>query len=259
MLNEMVVLHELAHCVAPRRTYGNDPLGPTPSYHQTLGHGPGFVGIYAELVREFAEIADHSDLCAALAHFEVPRMTLAEYQQAVAESLVAEADELARFRDWEKHSADPQLDEILKSQPTAFSKSTTHDELTWGELLRIERDHVRAGDGRRASRRDPAMSQERLAGLVSLAQPRTREQISLVERSTTPPSHPRLRRIAMCMAVALEVDPIYCRRRLGLTRAEYGIELEELALINPAWVARVERFNAQCAARPPRWKTDLGR
>lgn len=259
MLNEMVVLHELAHCVAPRRVPSSDLTGESPQHQQALGHGPGFVAIYAELVREFAEVAAYDDFREALDHFEVPRMTLDEYQAAVAESLGAEAAEIGRFRELERHPAEGAGGggETLVDKPTAFSSRTLHDEMAWGELLRFEREHVR-DQGTRILRRSPRISQDRLAALVSLVEPCTRDQVSRIERSEEPPSHPRLRRIAMCMAVALDVDPIYIRRRIGLTRATCGVELDELTLINPAWVARVEKFQAQSAARPARWKTDRG-
>ena len=59
----------------------------------------------------------------------------------------------------------------------------------------------------------------------------------------------------MCMAVAMGLDPIYARHQMGLVRWECGVELHELAAINPDWVELVESMNAKMAARPPRCST----
>jgi hypothetical protein len=67
------------------------------------------------------------------------------------------------------------------------------------------------------------------------------------------PASPRLKRLAMCIAVAFGVDPIWARYQLGLVRWDCGVELAELRAINAEWVALVEHLNELLRTRPPRW------
>ncbi|HEU4425920.1 MAG TPA: hypothetical protein VFR67_25560 [Pilimelia sp.] len=84
----------------------------------------------------------------------------------------------------------------------------------------------------------------------------TRNDIKTIESAEAPPEDVRLRRIALCLAVALGLDPIYMRFQLGLVRWDCDVELEELESINPDWVALVDTMNQQIAERPPKWAVE---
>jgi hypothetical protein len=51
----------------------------------------------------------------------------------------------------------------------------------------------------------------------------------------------------------LGIDPVYARHHLGLVRWDCGVDLDELRLVNPDWVALVEHLIALGNARPPIW------
>jgi transcriptional regulator with XRE-family HTH domain len=237
MLNDLVLLHELAHCIAPRwepspRPRRKDTL---PGHVQLPFHAAGFAGAMAELVREFGAGAAHDDLRAAYEHFDVPVMTLDEYRSAVSDSLRAEADLAAFDKEAEAHWG-------VTSR--AFNPGVI-PRWRWGDVLMMMR--YRSGRERRR------LSQEAIAKLVSRVERCTRHDIGRVEKSETLPDDPRLKRIAMCYAVALNLDPIYARHRMGLVRWDCGVELDELRAINPDWVELVETMNRQLEQRPPRW------
>jgi hypothetical protein len=122
-------------------------------------------------------------------------------------------------------------------------------EWTWGDRLLAMRECAGTGARRR-------MGREQLAQLVSRVERCSSRDVQRLEAAKQLPEDPRLRRIAMCMAVALGLDPIYARYQMGLARWDCGVELDELAMINPGWVELVEAMNRQLAARPPRWVVD---
>lgn len=95
MLNDLIVLHELAHCIAPRMIFSGRRRrrGALHSHAMAPDHGAGFAGAMAELVREFGEGVSHDDLRSAYEHFGVPALSLYEYRLAVSDSLLAEADD----------------------------------------------------------------------------------------------------------------------------------------------------------------------
>lgn len=97
---------------------------------------------------------------------------------------------------------------------------------------------------------------DRLARIVSQVERCTRNDIKTIESAEAPPEDVRLRRIALCLAVALGLDPIYMRFQLGLVRWDCDVELEELESINPDWVALVDTMNQQIAERPPKWAVE---
>ncbi len=123
-------------------------------------------------------------------------------------------------------------------------------EFTWGDALFRMRVTPRGEDGRRFGRR---IGRDRLAAQISQVERCTRRDIEKVETATTLPDEPHLRRVAMCFAVAMWIDPIYMRHVMGLVRWDCHIELDELRIINPGWVELVEQMNRQLEERPPRW------
>lgn len=236
-LNDMILLHELAHCIAPRWQYTGRPRrdGELANHAERAPHDAGFAAALVELAGEFGSVEHHDELRLAYHHFEVPVLTAEEYRAAVDDSLLAERDILAMHRE---------LDERFGDQER--SRGGWIPQWTWGDRLLAVR--MRAGTG--ARRR---MSREHLAQLVSRVERCSPHDVQRLEAASDLPEDPRLRRLAMCAAVALGFDPIYARHQMGLARWECGVELEELAAINPDWVRLVETLNAQLAARPPRW------
>lgn len=91
MLNELVVLHELAHCLAPRHAQSRAKWRlPYAHVAQLPAHGPGFAAAMSELVDEFASGADRDELRSAYRHYEVGVLDPASYRQAISESLRSE-------------------------------------------------------------------------------------------------------------------------------------------------------------------------
>jgi transcriptional regulator with XRE-family HTH domain len=239
-LNDLVVFHEIAHCIAPRwgplrRSRRPDEI---PDALKLDPHGPGFAAGMAELVDRFAQHGDRDALREAYEHYEVPVLTSESFKAAVADSLEAEAAFL------ELHA---QLEELARRSPHGTGGYIP----TWtlGDYLRLMRRQTPGPENRR-------ITQEALAERISKVEPCSRRDIANLERIESLPDSPRLRRIAMCMAVSFELDPIFARHRLGLVRWECHIELDELRLINPDWVALVERMNEQLQTRPPRWVSE---
>lgn len=239
MLNDLVVLHELAHCIAPRWQYSGNGRRPGELHDHVEHprHGSGFAGAMAALVSEFASGSHRDELRAAYAHFEVPVMTLTEYQVAVRESLRAEDDVISMGEELiDRTKLCPQ------PVPPGGWKIPTFG---WGERLMVFRH--RYGPERRRLGRD------RLADLIRPVEPCTGRDIKRIEESLELPTDPRLRRIAMCFAVVMGLDPIYARHQMGLARWDCGVELDELRGLNPEWVELVESMNRQQEQRPPRW------
>jgi hypothetical protein len=236
MLNDLVVLHELAHCIAPR--WSPSPKrrrkGQLPGHAPLQLHGAGFAGAMAELVREFGEGAVHDELRDAYNHFGVPVMTPAECRVAVATSLEAERDLAAWHEELAEHFGSHPM--MLEWSPTGWIP-----ERRWGDALLLVRTH----GGR--------LGMDRLARIVSRVEPCTRNDIRTIESAMDLPDDIRLRRIALCMAVAFGQDPIYMGYQLGLAPRECDIELEDLESINPDWVDLVLTMNQQLAERPPKW------
>jgi hypothetical protein len=233
MLNDLVVLHELAHCIAPR--WSPSPKrrreGQVPSHGQLPSHGAGFAGAMAELVREFGEGAVHDELRDAYRHFAVPVMSPAEYRSAVVMSLEAENDLAAWDREFLKH---------VEANPRRAVSGWIPGR-RWGDVFYL----ARTGPNR--------LGMDRLARIVSQAEPCNRGDIRRIESEIDLPNDLRSRRIALCMAVAFGFDPIYMRYGLGLTRLDCDVQLDDLRPINPDWVDLVETMNQQLAERPPRW------
>lgn len=252
MRNELIVLHELAHCAAPRMRLGprRRRPGEIHSHGQLPSHGEGFTAIMAALVDQFAAAASRDELKIAYQHFEVPVLELSAYQDAVRDSLLAEEDEagaLAELREADQRLAEQRTDAVAAGLP--LPAAGVIPEGWWGEdLWQVRRFQSR--------RQGQFLSQADVAELVSRVEPCTRRDISAIERSRQRPRTRRELRIAMCFAVALNFDPIYARHRLNLVRWDCGVELEELALINPGWVELVNRMDKQIEVRPPRWEVE---
>lgn len=239
MLRELVVLHELAHCVTPRRDgdvaglrKGKMLTAPLPD------HGPLFTATLTTLVDQFGTGTHHADLADAYAHFEVPVATDPALRAAVERGRQVETI----LAEW---IATTNADMARASGPDGDTQHHLPVQVplwTWGEELYVHR--------RRPRRK---ISQAAIAAAVSAVEPCTRRHIARLENATDLPDDPRLRRIAMGLVAFLNLDPIYARHHLGLVRWDCGIDLDELRLINPDWVALVEHLNALGNTRPPIW------
>jgi hypothetical protein len=187
----------------------------------------------AELVREFGEGAVHDELRDAYEHFGVPVISSAEFRAAIVESLEAEHDVAAFYEELAEHVGD---DAVREGRPNGWIP-----EPRWGDTLYLRRRHPMK------------LGVARLAGIVSEVEPCTARDIKTIEAAEVLPLDLRLRRIALCMAVALSIDPIYMRYQMGLYRLDCGIELDQLEPINSEWAGLVATMNRQQAERPPKW------
>jgi hypothetical protein len=238
MLQELVVLHELAHCVSPR--YDGDVAGMRKRHVLTRphpGHGPMFTATLTALVREFETGNHRADLADAYAHFEVTMATDSELREAVDRGLQVEEILADWFSEIEAPSAAGSETTPAVERPPAQIPTWT-----WGDELRGMRSRPR-----------PKISQSAVAAAVSAIEPCTRHHIARLENATALPDDPRLRRIAMGQVAFLGIDPVYARHHLGLVRWDCGVDLDELRLVNPDWVALVEHLIALGNARPPIW------
>jgi len=236
MLNDLVLLHELAHCIAPRWSLSPRPRRKRqlPDHARLQLHGAGFAGAMAELVSEFGKGAIHDELRDAYNHFGVPVMTRPEYRSAVAASLEAEHDLAAWNEELARH---------LEENPKTRERSPKGwIPRRWGDVLFL----ARTKPGGR-------LGMDRLARIVSQVAQCTRNDIRTVESAIDLPDDIRVRRIALCMAVFFGLDPIYMRYQMGLTRWDCDVELEDLEPINLDWVELVGTMNQQLANRPPKW------
>jgi hypothetical protein len=228
---------DLANCIAPRWTPAprRRRKQQVPEHAQLEVHGAGFAGAMAELVCEFGKGAIYDELRDAYAHFGVPAMTPTEYRAAVAASVGAEQD-LAAFH--------LEFEDYFRTRLKPRGSTTGRiPHVYWGVTFYL-------------MRRDSRLGMDHLARTVSQVERCTRNDVKTIESAEVPPEDIRLRRIALCMAVALDLDPIYMRYQMGLVRWGCEIELEELESINPHWVELVETMNQQAAERPPKWTVE---
>jgi hypothetical protein len=239
MLQELVVLHELAHCVSPR--HDGDVAGMRKRQVLTRPHpthGPMFTATLTALVREFGT-GDHcAELADAYAHFEVAMATDSELRAAVDRGL--QVEEI--LADWFDETETPSATGSEETTPVVERPPAQIPTWTWGDELRLIR-----------SRPGPKVSQSAVAAAVSAIEPCTRRHIARLENATDLPDDPRLRRIAMGLVAFRGIDPVYARHHLGLVRWDCGVELDELRQVNSNWVALVEHLNALGDARPPIW------
>jgi hypothetical protein len=237
MLNELVVLHELAHCLAPRHAGDVRQLRRGRLVHHRLHwHGPAFTGVLSELVRRFGTGVNHEDLAAAYRHYEVPVMDVEEVFAARAHS-----DEVEQILAGQFAAADEQAaasEAGPGTRPPARVSS-----LGWGWWLM---------EMRRCQRPGALVSRAALAASVSPVKPCTARDIKVLEDAPTLPDSPRLRRIAMTAVAVLDVDPVWARTNLGLVRWDCGVDLEELRTVAEAWVQSCRPSERTCRGTTPK-------
>ena len=162
MLNELVVLHELAHCLAPRHAGDVRQLRRGRLVHHRLHwHGPTFTGVLSELVRRFGTGVNHEDLAAAYRHYEVPVMDVEEVFAARAHSDEVEQILAGQFAAADEHAAASEAGP--GTRPPARVSS-----LGWGWWLM---------EMRRCQRPGALVSRAALAASVSPVEPCTARDI----------------------------------------------------------------------------------
>lgn len=267
MLAEMLILHEVAHCLEPRY-FGDVALlrrqlrsGRIPDLGEYRDHGAMFTATLTSLVHRYGTAADHAELQEAYQHYEVPIIpapdfllacrgqqelhTFAgeylEWQQTwFAASAARRAEAASEPVDGDSQQVDGQVDgspASTEGRPVPWAPKEW-----WGRWLFLTRRE-----------RGRAASQRAIAEAVSVIEPCTPRSIAKLERSLERPTKRRDLRIAMATAAFLEMDPIWIRTAHGLVRWDCHVELDELRLVSPRWVDHVERLNQLLAARPPKW------
>lgn len=228
------LLHEVAHCIAPRIRQARPGAIGSP-LEEIEYHGREFAGVRLALTEQFAGAEVAAELVTAFEHFKSPVMPWADVLVALEESRVAEA-QYARAK-----AADPYGMRSLRRAGSHHSRADL------GPVLNVARFMARIGENRRRP------TQAQVADLVSTVIPCSARDVSTIERLQGPPSTKRRYQVALCLAVLFNLDPVKAQFQLGLDREEWDIPLEQLALINSDWVEVVQELDQLVRGRPPRW------
>lgn len=238
-LNELVVLHELAHVASPLFT------GPA-SYHRgglpewsrrrtAGGHDGYFTGLNALLVSQFISDRHAGLLHDAYTHFGVPM------GEDVLESVKHSRWSIEpRAAEWAK-TLDTMEAENRASRAAQGNPEPVPPQPWWGSWLWEYRKLLYA------------QSQRALATDLSKFERCSPSDVRAIERSKEFPTDSRLLRLAMMAGVYYGVDPIWMRTALGLTRWETGVPMGVLVKVNPNWVRFVRQLNRALKERPPLW------
>lgn len=236
------LLHEVAHCIAPRWRWGGTTApSAIPAHRELPFHGPEFAGTRLAITKEFAHPAEADALIAAFEHFKVGAATWEQIRDDIADSEAAEAD-LVSVR------SRPNETEVMGAV-RRLGRPVSPGDL--GDLLRVARYrapcHARA-DG---TRRHPTQAQ--LAKRIADVVPCTSRDVSRVENLRHAPLNRRNYQVALCLAALLNLDPVQVQFQLGLDREEWDVPLDDLAQLNPDWVELVRELDDLIRQRPPRW------
>lgn len=249
-LNDVVVLHELAHVIAPQWTGDLERIRSGRDFaRRAPDHGAEYLAMLVEVLRRFGPPGLSDDLRDAHAHFGVRACGLDEAMAARQSSSEIEA----LHRSWteqvqaesQEHAAAAAA--ALAGRPVP-SVPVALRELPWGWWLL---DLRRYGPGRHFGR-------AALAAHISQVEPCTERDIRAIERSPARPEDLRLHRIALLCAAAIGIDPLRMRTELGLVRWECDLELEDVGRVAPDWAAHVQSMNDLIRARPPYFATSPG-
>lgn len=248
MITVRVLLHEIAHCVAPH--YVAEQLSDGVwQRREHLIHGACFAGSLS-VITDNTLPGDDGELAVAYQHFKAPVATREELrEQLVAQPAIIDADEAFDAeirRDQEEIDARYVADH--GKQP-----EWKIPVFNWGDNIEFRRRDRRAVDGR-------MISQRSLAEHISQVMPCTPRHISMLEKCEHRPDDPVQLKRAMLATIVLGFDPIWTRYNLGLNRWDCGdITMKQARLMNGNWAKLVTGMNRQLRGRPPRWAVEGGR
>lgn len=242
-MTEAVVLHEFAHCIQPilvgDRTGLRAPADRYLDIHPPESHSADFAGAHVGLVEQFGPDARLRDLLDAYQHFEVPVSKPDAVDDARRYSDLFAQRRLA----WEEATRDEYADARADSATASYMPV-----FGWGDWMWLCRRRADRADGKRGD-----WSHSALATWLRPIGRFTPADIRALETAGEPPSDMRMRRLSMALIAVYSADPIWARTALGLARSTCGIDLDELALVGPAWVSHVNHLNALVESRPSRW------
>lgn len=238
MLNEVVLLHELAHCIQPQLVDRVDPqVGQTWWERLDHGHDKWFRATLCWLLETFGSDATHKDLRAAYVHFKLS---------------VPDDDSLLGVlaRDFELQPIVQQELEAQAAESEEFYASVGRSRSEFS----IPRFNL--GDVFMVMRRHHKITKTAMAAAVSRVQRCTTADITRMDGlSQLPPSREE-RRLALYIAVILGLDPRWLYTGYGLLRSEVGARMKDLILLNRKWVDQVRWMNRAQRELPPRWYVD---
>lgn len=255
MMNALVVLHEVAHCVAPRH-HGNVKkisrgVLDLRDHH---AHGEYFRAALATLAERFKIGVDPGDLRRAYTHFELETAdldALIKARQHSAEVEQAWAETWNRYQ--QKWAEDPKLNALREKRAEAAREAGDDagngpdggwiPQERWGDWIWLMRRHFR-----------PKHTQKQLAEQVSPLVKCTARDVARLEHSEYAPDDVNDRLRCLALVAAMGIDPVWAETYKGLTPGESTLSLDSLESIAPDWVATVRRLNALLEARPPRWE-----
>ncbi|PTT60040.1 hypothetical protein [Arthrobacter sp. HMWF013] len=255
MMNEMVLLHELAHCVQPRylgeikQPKNKDPEAGLPSDASGHGHDTYFQATFVWLCEQFGTTDTHHQLREAYVHFGHPAASeesLWEMQQRTLYwtplEVLRSATILSRLEQdrAEFTAAFPQLAEKAAQRRQEFEEQRPPG-TRFGGLFWDLRDFCHR------------VSKKRVAEIISRVVPCKTSDLTRLERLEHPPETEKDARLAVYYAVALGADPSWARTAFGVTRFHPKVPMSDLIKINRPWVLLVRRLNRMLRERQPYW------
>lgn len=254
MLNEMVLLHELAHCIQPRylgeiKPKSKDPEAFLPSGASGHGHDPYFQAAFVWLCERFGTTDTHDQLREAYDHFGYPAASehaLWEMQEnnRYWTPLELQRDAVIRLR------LDQDRSDFAAAYPHLAGKAVQREEsgneqrpfgTRYGGLFMDLRDFCHR------------VPKKRVAEIISRVTPCKTADLTRLENLEHPPETEKDARLAVYYAVALGADPIWARTAFGVTRLSPKVPMTELIKINRPWVLFVRRLNRTLRERPRYW------
>ncbi len=258
MMNSIVLLHEIAHCVSPKATGDPDQLRKgVLAYRPFHNHGSMFRAAFCVLAERYRVGVVPDDLRLAYAHFELEVASENDLFEACAKSpevatAFAELMERARIAREEREelkraAADTDTDTAAQQdlEDTPLWGST---DVWWGSWLATERRLAK-----------PMLSQTALAQRISKVMPCTQKTVSRVEHLKAEPHGLSEKAVALASAAIHNMDPVWIETALGLAPSTNTLTLDRLDEIAPDWVSVVRHLNALVDARPPRWEASGNR
>ncbi len=255
MMNAVVLLHEVAHCLAPRsfgdiRAIRRGKLVRYPHHH----HGPYFRATFCALAERYKIGVDTQELRRAYDHFELDTPDLEALIEARAHSVEVDRveaemweDAHREFESSERFAAIRERTEQLDAEEDEDRAQNMRDLETWRPAWGRWIWHARRF-------RKPLMSQPALAEAVSPVVACSALDVRRLERSDNRPTDPLDLNRCLAFTAVLGQDPVWAETAYGIAPGELTITLDQLEAVAPEWVSLVRHLNALLEARPPRWQ-----